>query len=212
MSEYEIETFDHKGVEVKIMIDQWQDDPRQNRDEITRWIWGPKYNHLALKHDEFINLDHYDYRESKWTPTALAARWLTLFDGYAIVVPFRIEDHGAQSRAYLTDIDDDRVHGFIGITRKDAEEEAKHNSEAWQFDPQAYIKAMFDEFAAWVEGEVYGWVVADGTDDEDSCWGYYGDIEYVRTQAKEVAEHLAHDRLVNQEPPDVAEVLAYCGH
>ena len=206
--EYLIETFEHEGIECKIMIDPWADDPRGMRDEITRWIWGSQHKHLAEKHDEHIDLDLYDYRESKWTPTALAARWLTLCDDYAIVVPFRIEDYGSNgSRAYLTDINDDRVHGFVGISRRDLEKEREHNTDEWRFDPLAYIYAMFGEFQAWVAGEVFGWVVADGCDDEDSCWGYYGDIDYVRTQAKEAAAAVAHERYVNTEPPDMAEVL-----
>jgi hypothetical protein len=56
-------------------------------------------------------------------------------------------------------------------------------------------------------GEVYGYVVADGDDDMDSCWGFYGDIEYVISQAKESAEYIARERFLNVEPPDIAEVI-----
>src|SRR5688572_19366708 len=138
MSEYEVETFEHAGLECKIVQDVFAEDPRDMRDEITRWIWGPQFSYLAKKHDEHIDFDHYSGR-GDWTPAAIAARWLTLCDGYGIVVPFRIEERGPQSRAYLTDIDDDRPHGFVGILHKHIEEERAHG----QFDPQEYIKSMF---------------------------------------------------------------------
>jgi hypothetical protein len=44
---------------------------------------------------------------------------------------------------------------------------------------------------------------------EDSCWGFYGrDDSYVREEANAAAEYLNRERLVNQEPTDVAEILA----
>lgn len=211
MTENLADEFEHVGIPIKIIYDPHADDPRHNRDSIAVYVWGPDYSHLAEKnHDEFINLDHYDFREAtQWTPVAKAARWLTLMDYHAIAVPFRIEDYGSNgSQAYLSDLDDDRCSGFVCIPRKAVTEELT----AWpEWDPMEYIKADFGEFAAWIENEVYGWVAADGEDDEESCWGYYGDLEYARNEAKEAAEHIAKERLINEEPLDVAEVMASCG-
>jgi len=121
-------------------------------------------------------------------------------------VPFQIDDHGSNgSRAYLTDIDNDRCTGFIVIRQKEFEKELALYPE---WDAMQDIEAEFSEFASWIKGEVYGYVVADGDEDVDSCWGFYGDIAYVTARAKEAAEYIARERFINEEPLDVAEVLA----
>lgn len=207
MTEYEADSFEHAGIPIKIVYDEDPDDPREWRDSLTVYVWADK-NYVAQKHDEQIDLDRFDYRESSWTPVALAARWLTICDGNAIAVPFRIDDYGSNgSQAYLTDTDDDRCTGFIVIRKGELEKELALYP---KWDHMAYIKAEFSEFAAWIEGEVYGFIIepSEDGDDGDSCFGFYGDLGYARSQAKEAAEHIAKDRLINMEPPDVAEVLA----
>jgi hypothetical protein len=64
-------------------------------------------------------------------------------------------------------------------------------------DPQAYLSAQAEEYAAWADGEVYGYVIEQRAtwrrDDDhdatmetwehvDSCWGFYG-----RAYAEEAA-------------------------
>ena len=206
--ENDAETFEHAGVEVRIVYDYYPENPRECRDSIATYIWADS-EYAGLKDDERIDLDRFYFRESKWTSTAIAARYLTLMDNNVVAVPFRIDDYGSNgSKAYLTDVDDDRCTGFIVMSRKDAEAEWTLYPE---WDPLEYIKAEFSEFQAWIEGEVYGFVIEPTEDDEegDSCFGFYGDIDYVRKEAKEAAEHVAHERMINTEPPDVAEVL-YC--
>lgn len=52
---------------------------------------------------------------------------------------------------------------------------------------------VFDQF---LRGEVYGFVVGDEERDEyDSCWGFLGDLEYVKQEANSAAEGIAADRM-----------------
>lgn len=37
-----------------------------------------------------------------------------------------------------------------------------------------YLKASIDEMSAWVEGEVYGFILYENGEEVDSCWGFYG--------------------------------------
>lgn len=50
--------------------------------------------------------------------------------------------------------------------------------------------AALKEVRAWIEGDVYGFVVTRKGKEIDSCWGYYGDLGYVIGEAKAAAEHL----------------------
>jgi hypothetical protein len=203
MTEVVAEEFEHAGLPVKIIYDLDAYDPRESRDTLTIYVWATR-EYRRLKHDEEIDLSKFE-GESAWTPVALAARWLTLFDRNAIAVPFQISNHGGGNyRAYLSDLDDDYCTGFVVVSEKDLKEELVLSPD---WDVMEYIKAEFSETAAWIEGDVYGFVVADGDDDMDSCWGFYGDIDYVISQAKESAEAIARERFLNTDPPDIAEAM-----
>ena len=45
-----------------------------------------------------------------------------------------------------------------------------------------------EEVQAWKDGEVYGWIVKEKGDHVDSCWGYYGDIDYCIQSAKDAID------------------------
>jgi len=75
-------------------------------------------------------------------------------------------------------------------------------------DPYKYTDNAIKEWRAWANGEVYGFIVS-GPDDEhvDSCWGFYGDEEYmleiahdgINTDVEtrlETAERITQERLI----------------
>ena len=45
----------------------------------------------------------------------------------------------------------------------------------------------YDDF---LTGQVYGYVVEPESGDEESCWGFLGDVDYVKSEAYDVAERL----------------------
>lgn len=55
------------------------------------------------------------------------------------------------------------------------------------------MRSEVEEYDQYLRGEVYGYVVADGEDDEQSCWRFYG-RGYVEKEAREVAEMLWNTR------------------
>ena len=203
MSEVAVEEFEHAGITCKIILDFDAGDPRESRDTLTVWHWATN-EWRTPKHDLQIDLDA--FRSESHSAVDKAARYLTLLDGYAIAIPFDIVNYGGGSYRANLDVarNTDRCTGFVTVPQSELEKELALSPE---WDVMEYIKAEFAEFEAYTAGEVYGWVVADGEDDEESCWGYYGDLEYVRSEARDRAEEIAKDRFVNEEPRDIAEVL-----
>ncbi len=57
-------------------------------------------------------------------------------------------------------------------------------------DPRSEFDFYTDrEVKAWENGEVYGWIVKEKGKHIDSCWGYYGDLEYCIQCAKDHIEY-----------------------
>lgn len=68
-------------------------------------------------------------------------------------------------------------------------------------DHAGYVKSSLKQWAAWAEGDVFGYRVLDpqGREVEDgSCWGYYGfsiEHDYVLSEARSAAEYDAKERV-----------------
>lgn len=92
------------------------------------------------------------------------------FDGLAFVLPRDLGPEGA---------------GFTPVA--DAEEDAL-----------ALVKGEMETYAAYANGEVYGYTVTRDEDEDevDSCWGYYGDDEfdYMLECGREAAQYDAEER------------------
>lgn len=54
-----------------------------------------------------------------------------------------------------------------------------------------YLDGVLEELNAYFAGDVYGFTVTDGTTEVDSCWGYFGDTDYVKSEMRESVEHHA---------------------
>lgn len=173
----------------------------------TEWDQASKLLSDVKDYDLGADVPHPEswYRE---TPSSkVMQRYLTMFDGYAIAIRWTFQDYGSSgARTWLDTPDDDPAHGWLVMTTETVEKE-------WNGDLAAAEKcarAEFDSFRAWIEQEVCGYVVRDPETDDiiDSCWGFYGETEYVMEEARKVAEYERKERLLNQEPTDVAERLA----
>lgn len=59
-------------------------------------------------------------------------------------------------------------------------------------DAHANIRNYIDGMDSYLNGDVYGFTVDDADGEQiDGCWGFIGDINYVRTEAEASAEHYA---------------------
>lgn len=173
-----IETFTHEGVRCEIHADEHADNPYQTFEQASGLVFGYP---LAREYDWSTERIDFDL----FVSVAHAARYLTLVSRFLVAIPFRVDDYGSGGiRVYLTDTDDGRVAGFVVVSQA-------HIDATGALDPEDAARQDFETFRQWVEGEVYGYVVAPGTASEESCWGFYGAIEYVREEAGDNAEYVA---------------------
>lgn len=206
------ETFEHEGVTVSLYYDEHAEDPFETHDQLAELVWTERDRayknvggHVSIDHAHYLDTDDFSSVEH-------AQRYLTLMRRYLVAVPFRVVDYGSGGvRASLvrdpwTDEDLTRISGFVVVSEANRE---MTGAPLEGLEENALLD--WKEWKAWAEGEVFGYVAAlpDADEDEqDSCWGFYGDLEYVRKEAREAAEAIASSHRANEEPPDVAEVLA----
>jgi hypothetical protein len=51
------------------------------------------------------------------------------------------------------------------------------------------LRSEVEDFDRYLRGEVYGYVVERDGEHVDSCWGFHGDLDYVKSEANSVADH-----------------------
>jgi hypothetical protein len=80
--------------------------------------------------------------------------------------------------------------GQVGVIFDTAETRSDRGMEdSSREEIERALRAEVDEYAQFLRGEVYGFTVSDSASDRlDSCWGFLGDLEYVRARANEAAE------------------------
>jgi len=214
-----IEEFEHAGLTCEI---HWEEDgefcnPRDNDNLGIMLCWHPDY---ILGDKQFTNPDgrggvkerfHRDDFESM----EVLSRYLTLVEKAVVVLPLSIYDHSGITmfvgHRYPFDSQgwDTTTVGFIYTT-------TERIIECFPMDQplpdesviEGALRQEVKVYDEWLCGEVYWWCVRDSEGEMiESCGGYIGDIDYVKEEAKESAEALAKDILINQEPTDIAEIL-----
>jgi len=177
MSNDDYESFEHNGFTVEICIDRDARDPRQEVDHFTT---------LACWHREYNLGDRKIERQS--------ASELKEDVGEKIlaILPLYLYQHsGITMRCGpFSDPWDSGQVGWAYITEKQADALGKSTDESQQDYFERVIREEVAEYDCYLTGEVYGYVVKDADGDVlDSCWGFYGDLDYVRQAAREAAEH-----------------------
>ncbi len=190
------ETFEHDGMTVEIHGMDDAENPYKSFDQASEILSDVKDYDLGepVPHPEAW------YREDP--SSAVMQRYLTMFGGYALAIPFDFRDYGSGgARVHLTEPDDDPASGFLVLSREAFDKEfsafgmALRSDDPEEHTAERTCRGEFAAFRAYVEGEVFGYVVKDPAGEViDSCWGYYGELDYVREEAKRVAEYEAKER------------------
>lgn len=171
-----VDTWEHEGIAVELHQDTDAGNPFAEFDQACKLLVAPSVHWNIGETESMI-----DDRDS-----AVIARYLTLCEGYLLAVPFKIETRGGQARAYTIEPERGRTaDGFVVLTREGVETCGVPEDRFAQC-----VEDEFGEFAKWVEGDVYGYIVAKGTPEEDSCWGHYGH-EWAKEAANEAAGYAA---------------------
>jgi hypothetical protein len=201
------ETYEHAGVKVEIHYD---DDgqgcnPREWENVTTFVCWHPDY---VLGDYQFrspnergaVETPFRDSGNGRGFPSMeVLHRYITLVCGGLRVTPLYLYDHSGISMSAGTPSPfwmdgqgwDTTMVGFAYCTDEDITrgcgDGAAYRTDEWMDEA---IRTDVAEYDKYLRGEVYGYVVAPGTEDEDSCWGFLGD-EYVKQEANEAAEYVA---------------------
>lgn len=181
---HEFEKFEHHGLTVKILPDEHQHESPSEND----LSWKP-YS-FSRRHGNFK--DPADLGFANPMDVGLRNK---LRAGTAFVLGYF--EHGRGMWHISGDIpmgtqgdyrwDGCNVAGLL-VFEHDPNEMGAKTKEERKKDAEAFL----EEYNAWCNGDIYGYVVEDRDGEElDSCWGFIGDMDYCRNQAKEMAEHHA---------------------
>lgn len=172
------EILEQRGdLRVRLVVDQDAGNPREEYDHLANVVTVPSREYLPVDKDGGPLAD-------AWTELTNRYRWsdaVEIFERYARIY------HGAVT---LYDTPPRDANAVWYLMPEVAQETT---------DPEALLKAERDEYRAWAEGSVYGYIIerrtkwnrADGTpgemetwEHEDSLWGLLG-YEYAEQTARE---------------------------
>ena len=175
-----IETFEHNGFKVKLCLDPEPMNPRKEFDHFTTLAcWHRRQN---LGDAQIVPTSAKDLTEEMGEEDILA------------ILPLYIYEHGGitmRTGAFSDQWDSGQV-GWGYVTREQAKQlgSPPEGGESAQAYYERVIREEVAEYDQYLTGQVYGYIVEDEDGDHiDSCWGFYGDLDYVRTEAKSAAEH-----------------------
>lgn len=182
-----LETFQHNGRTVEIHTDEDPSSPREYDNYATLACWH-RHRNLGDEQIEGMNADELHERVG---------------DVIAIL-PLYVYEHGGitmSTGAFSCPWDSGQV-GWGYITKSRAATMGEPNLD--RETAERYIREEVSTYDDYLTGQCYGYVI-EGKDGDhlDSCWGFIGDLDYVRQEAKSAAEHID-DPAVERE----AEALA----
>lgn len=102
-----------------------------------------------------------------------------------VVLPLYLYDHGGitmSTGGFSCGWDSGQV-GFIFMDTKAVKEAFGKVNENTIVDARALLEAEVKEYDMYLTGQVYGYWI-EGPNCDDSCWGYFGDDEYMIQEAK----------------------------
>lgn len=175
-----IETFLHNGRKVSIYVDQDPSDPRKDFDNLTTLTCWHRRVNLG---DKRIN--------GETTAKELIRSLRNQGEKVLALIPLYLYEHGGitmSTRPFLCRFDSGQV-GWGYVTQTDAD---KMGCVGPTYNKSVFENAIREEVESYndyLAGRCYGYQVEgrDG-DNLDSCWGFLGDIDYVRSEAKIAAE------------------------
>jgi len=183
-----IETFNVDDKVVEIYQDEDPSNPRDSeyQDNCDMFICFHRRYNLGDKHNyRFEDYSGWDEMEDQIIKDLdpIEIRRLYLYDHSGLT----IADH-----PFDCPWDSGQI-GFALITKKSAREEYKVKRISPKIKKWAkeYLDATIKEYDNYLTGSVYGYIIKDQDDNQlDSCWGFNGEIEYVKEEATNTAKDI----------------------
>lgn len=177
-----VEEFKVGNRTVKIYRDPTPINPREEWDQEDVMVcFHKRYNLGDTGHG--YSYDHY----GNWSELEAAIREDHNPDA---LLPIFMIDHSGTSfstEPFSCPWDSGQV-GFVFLPHGKALEIYGKNDAERESKAIEFIKASVKEYDDYCNGNCYGYVVEDEDgEEEDSCWGFLGDLEYCKEQAKDIA-------------------------
>lgn len=209
-----IETYEHEGMTIEIYPDEGPvEDPRDWENLGIMVCWHPDYyfGDFQFTNPEGRGAVRNRFHQDDFNSMEMLARYLGIVDRAVCILPLTIYDHSGVTMyvggKYDYPFDSagwDTTHvGFIYTTPEKIEEMGIPEDKI-----EEALRQEVKTYAAWLEGDVVGYVVKDSEGEiVDGCWGYVGNYEFCKSEAEDAAKFHAHEIWVNEEPVDIAEVI-----
>lgn len=204
-----IESFKHNGLNVAIYYDDCAESPRTSCENMTVLACWHRRSNLG---DEQI--------EGGLTAKELIRSLRAKGEKVLALLPLYAYEHGGitmSTGSFSCRFDSGQV-GWGYVTKSGAEEMGCVGSYTDdKGKTTTYDKAFFEEairsdvrtYADYLEGQCFGYTVEDDDGTEvESCWGYVGDLKFVREEATLAATHAnnpARDRMIAEQVADFNE-------
>lgn len=169
-----IETYEHAGLTISIYPDENPSNPREEHDNAgTMVCWHHRYN-LGDRHDHD-------------TP-AFFEQWIRDEEPDAEVIPVYMYEHSGvalNTTGFHCPWDSGQI-GYIYMTYDTIVREFGDSHDNRE-KARALMLAEVQTYSRYLNGEVYGYMVGEGSPDMESCWGF-DDLAYCKEEAEGIAE------------------------
>lgn len=179
----------YKGYEIEISPDIDPINPREDDNLGTMICFHKRYS-LGDTH----HYNHGDY--NSWAELLKA---IEKKEGKLIALPLYLYDHSGitmKTSPFSCQWDSGQV-GFIYITLEKARSEfsKKLINKTMAAKLKGYLESEVKTYDHYLTGDAWGYKISKDGEEIDSCWGYYGDTDYVLKEAKEVVDsNVEHDK------------------
>jgi hypothetical protein len=192
--EHIVDEFEHAGRTIRIHIDGDCESPRtyDNMAVLAHW-----HRRLNLGDEEISHCTEEELREN--------------VSNILAILPLFIYEHGGvtmRTGAYSCRFDSGQV-GWGYVTKESAEVMGCVGPEWTTERLEESIRAEVSTFDDYLTGRCYGYEVV-GLDGEvlESCWGFIGDMDYVKAEARSAAES-SEDPAVQRMVDELASRVTY---
>lgn len=200
----EVESFEHAGKTVTIYWDEDPMSPIDSRYNEQNWA-------LVCWHRR-SNLGH-DNRKESVTADELKAEVEESGDKIRTILPLYLYEHSGMTlstKPYGCRWDSGQV-GWIYMTVSQFTSMGFEDGYLLAHDTAGLLESVVKNYDDFLAGRCYGYVVTNSEDDElESCWGFIGDLDDVRSEGKCAAEY-ATDPMVERMANELMIRATYAG-
>ena len=189
----QIEKYEYKGYTISIHTDEDPENPRTEWDNFGKMMcFHTKYN-LGDKHDLYRD------QFSSWGELE---KYLIKEKKAVVLIPLYLYDHSGttmNTSPFSCQWDSGQV-GFIYATREDIQKEYNVTNITQKIHKKVtdLLTGEVKTYDQYLTSEVYGYEITDNEEESiDSCWGFFGDIKYVKSEAESVVDYYNQERIKN---------------